>query len=482
MKMDTNTGGKPGAKKKAAEAPPGKVKAPSQPPLIWNEFSKWCARSGMERLSPTFVKGMEKRKDDGDIPKHFVRYFNVEVKGNRIIPQSNLLIVVPGLPQGFPEFCVFVADGISRKAATGFPPGLEGFAEFTVNEIRDDQAKASPITEKESEPARAPAHANGGAVGELKEDSFADAAVTRRRARRLNKKMSGRRGGGGVGGEDFAANLHAAISNLDGNLAGNETKGGEDGGQGKRLQEKMALVGDKAEDVLLDERRKALGNLDTATDQIVDKVGESEADALGMRGVLERAIIYRRRADRVQQRLEDQMNSALLRMVRMEAQYKAMVQLVEGEELSLPKALDKAAAAIKAGTEQECGKAGTVKALEYFGEAVKCLEVHVGKKLKTSGEDPEARARHLLYVALCNRSIANYTLGNLHNGKVDADWAVEIWGEEMSSDIKAVVSGYETVRGTVVIAKTKWEVDILKRNYMGSVFVATAYLNVEGMW
>ncbi|CAM9564139.1 unnamed protein product [Discosporangium mesarthrocarpum] len=156
--------------------------------------------------------------------------------------------------------------------------------------------------------------------------------------------------------------------------------------------------------------------------------GEKGCNSDDMRSMLERAMIYRRRMERVLDQQEEEMSMALSRMMRMEAQYQAMLRHAESKDITPRVALERAReeflAALVKGEIQEGGgsgelEKGSMDAIEHFSEAIRYLEVHVLEGFKGEEEGDMKFSRELLAAALCNRSLANCRLGNVYNSKVD---------------------------------------------------------------
>eukprot|EP00752_Nemacystus_decipiens_P014191 g12620.t1 len=424
-KPDTAGGGKSNGKAKpkpqsAAEAMrKGKVgkKDPAVPPL-WAAFAK--SREGADRFGINPLKKWQSFVEEG-VPASFTEWYTHQVLGNRSVPQATS---IEGLPSGFAEFCHWVAAGHHNSCEAFLKAGFEPFAQLCVKRVENDGRP--PVR------AAAAAGAGGGAAAALgrrvtapvsepiNAGGAAAAAGIDQKTRKRDRRA--RKGGAGANGTvDFAQKMQSAITELEGFDAGDE-------------EGSAAAAAVRAGRSAEDEVRELMRGGDVLEEATEDDLGPAFADTrlpkgtVAMLSHLKRAREYRRRANRQQECLENELERCLSRLARVEGQYLALVAETTGQEATLDSCLKKARPLINEASAL-VGRGSPAQALGCYDDAIKLLEAHVEKAPapgagESGSHDQQAEAaREVLGIALCNRSVASYRLGDAFSGKRDAERA-----------------------------------------------------------
>ncbi|CAM9414736.1 unnamed protein product [Ectocarpus sp. 6 AP-2014] len=402
---------------------------------LWTAFAK--SREGAERLGFTALKKWQSFAKD--MPKGFPGWYSDQVLGSRSVPQA---LMIEELPNGFPEFCHWVAAENHTSCGVKVKAGFEPFAKTYVKQVEDE---GKPVG-RSSPPPTPTAAAAGVSMGGSGRGGMAAGAATaggatfrsgtapasepplgagldpkaRKRDRRARK-------GGTVGnGPNIAQKLQTVITELEG-VTGSDDYDGREGGAAA----KAMAAGNRAEDEVRDLMRGEDIIDESAAATGVEVLGPAFADSslpngtLTMLSHLKRARAYRRRADRQQECLENELERCLGRLARVEKQYLALVAETSGQESSLASCLARARPLVKQSFEL-VGAGDARLAMDGYDDAVKLLEVHVDKaqRGRREAETPEGKeARELLGLALCNRSVASFRLGDCYSGMRDAERA-----------------------------------------------------------
>ncbi|CAM9145259.1 unnamed protein product [Pylaiella littoralis] len=418
-----------GPSKKVKPAAAGtRKKKPSVSPL-WTAFLK--SRDGVERLGFTPLKKWESFVEE-DISVAFLNWYKDQVLGTKSVPQA---LRIAGLPDGFPEFCHWVAAG-HHNACEGTHLKV-GFEPFAVEHVKKVEAESRPVGRTSPPPTAAVGVSTSGSgrgttapvseVGGFV--AYSAAALEGLHCHNIGPKARKRdrraRKGGAVanGTTYFALKMQSAITELEGMYDRKDESS-------KSAVARAVGIGHRAEDEI---RELMRGDNDTNPDETAGEVlGAAFADSrlpngtLAMLSHLKRARAYRRRAERQQECIENELERCLGRLARVEAQYLSLIAETNGQESSLASCLARARPLIEAGFVL-IEKGSMAQARGNYDDAIKLLEVHVNRAAAGGAADSSEikAARELLGTALCNRSVACYRLGDAYSGKRDAERAVE---------------------------------------------------------
>ncbi|CAM9372136.1 unnamed protein product [Scytosiphon promiscuus] len=470
-KEDGKAGGKPAAaagssKKAKAAGGGGKGAAAGEEAAspLWKAFAK--SRDGVDRLGIAPLKKWQAFAKD--TPTSFSDWYRYQVLGNRSVPQA---LRIEGLPDGFPEFCHWVAAG-KHQACEGvnLKAGFEPFAVDHVRRVEEEAKPPATRSSPQSPPSRGPAAsgldasrpgsaARGGKGSDLGArigapfsepigNSGAGAGGDQK-VRKSNRRT--RRGGTEGTGTHFADKLQGAITELEGGFDAGDDDGGFKAsaaarslGAGRRSEEKVRELM-RGGDVFDEVPGEALGPA------FEDSRLPSGTQA--MLSHLKRARAFRRRAERQHECLEDELERCLGRLARVEGQYLSLVAETSGQEISLASCLARARPLMETASGLSGEEGEAAQAAEVYGEAIKLLEVWVDKTRSGDGEPETAEtreARELLSVALCNRSAANYSLGNFYSGKRDAQRAsVDCPGPRADAQLKRSQDFEQILNGSI---------------------------------
>ncbi|CAM9907890.1 unnamed protein product, partial [Ectocarpus fasciculatus] len=325
---------------------------------LWTAFAK--SREGADRLGFTALKKWQSFAKD--MPKSFPDWYRDQVLGSRSVPGA---LMIEELPNGFAEFCHWVAAGNHRSCGETVVAGFEPFAKTHVKQVEDE---GKPVGRSSPPPTPSAAAAGVSMSGSGRGGMAAAAAATAGgatfrtgtapasepplgagldpKARKRDRRA--RKGGTVTNGPNIAQKLQTVITELEG-VTGSEDYDGRKGGAAA----KAMAAGNRAEDEVRDFMRGEDIIDESAAATGVEVLGPAFADSslpngtLTMLSHLKRARAYRRRADRQQECLENELERCLGRLARVEKQYLALVAETSGQESSLASCLARARPLVK---------------------------------------------------------------------------------------------------------------------------------------
>ncbi|CAN0489366.1 unnamed protein product, partial [Ectocarpus sp. 12 AP-2014] len=189
------------------------------------------------------------------------------------------------------------------------------------------------------------------------------------KARKRDRRA--RKGGTIANGPNIAQKLQTVITELEG-VTGSDEYDGRTGGAAA----KAMAAGNRAEDEVRDLMRGEDIIDESAAATGVEVLGPAFADSslpngtLTMLSHLKRARAYRRRADRQQECLENELERCLGRLARVEKQYLALVAETSGQESSLTSCLARARPLVKQSFEL-VGAGDARLAMDGYDDAIK---------------------------------------------------------------------------------------------------------------
>ncbi|CAM9582667.1 unnamed protein product, partial [Laminaria digitata] len=424
---------------------PGTGEVPESP--LWTSFVNSRKGSDGDQLGVVPLKMWESFEKNKCIPRAMKAWYANKVQRGRSVPRA---LMVPQLATGFPEFCHWVAEGRHGSCGKGgrLSPGFEPLALDLVDKVKlkGRVGRAAP--------AHAPAaevrgvgrwYGFGGRYvvryvtvrGTIRGTAYCTVVysygICDRAARKKGRRL--RKGGAMANGTGFAEKMQSALAGLAGGGTDDDDDDGGDAAEKKGGAAAAAAAAAKAAEAEAEDFR-ALREEGAGDEELDDErvLGPDFADlrvshtTRVMVGSLKRAKALRRRSDRQSELLEIELERSLARLAGMETQYRSLVAETSGRECTLAGAISRARPLIEEGFAHVNGGASEL-ALGVYSDAIKLLEVHVGLFVGDAGkeEDKDHRdVRKMLGVALHNRSVANFRLGNAYNGQRDARQATAI--------------------------------------------------------
>eukprot|EP00903_Cladosiphon_okamuranus_P012212 g11452.t1 len=409
-------------------------------PRLWTAFAK--SREGAERLGINPLKKWESFEKEG-VSTAFTGWYEDQVLGNRSVQNA---LRIAGLPDGFPEFCHWVAAGNHTSCEALLKAGFEPFAQHYVKRVENDGRPApAPVARSLPSPPRRPGAGRGVvAPGAEPVSGVGGIGIDNPKSRKRDRRA--RKGGGAANGTtNFAQKMQSAITELEGFEAGDD-------------EGSAAATAARAGRLAEDEVRNLMRGGDVLEETAGDKPDPAFADTslpngtVAMLSHLKRAREYRRRANRQHECLENELERCLSRLARVERQYLKLVAETSGQEATLDSCLLKAKPLVD-GAFASIGGGSPAQALDQYDDAIKLLEAHVEKAPAPGAGESESReqqtARGLLGVALCNRSVASYRLGDAYSGKRDAERAAaECPGPMAQEQLKRSQEYHRTLNNT----------------------------------
>ncbi|CAN0327157.1 unnamed protein product, partial [Ectocarpus sp. 12 AP-2014] len=218
---------------------------------LWTAFAK--SREGAERLGFTALKKWQSFAKD--MSKGFPDWYSDQVLGSRSVPQA---LMIEELPNGFPEFCHWVAAENHRSCGVNVKAGFEPFAKTHVKQVEDE---GKPVGRSSPPPTPTAAAAgvsmSGSGRGGMAAGAAAGGATFRSgtapasepplgagldpKARKRDRRA--RKGGTIANGPNIAQKLQTVITELEG-VTGSDEYDGRTGGAAA----KAMAAGNRAED------------------------------------------------------------------------------------------------------------------------------------------------------------------------------------------------------------------------------------------